>query len=406
MVSVAREMERRGLDLPLLIGGATTSKQHTAVKIAPAYAQPTVHVLDASRVVGVMSDLLDPERRARLDRENRELQDRLREQHADQERKPLAADRGRAGERAARRRSSTCRRPPFTGARIVEPVARDARALHRLAVLLPRVGAEGQASRRSSSSRRRASSTTTRTRCSTTSFAARAPRLEGSTASGPRRPTATMSLSRTATRFHFLRQQTEYGDSRPNRSLADYVAPDRRPPRRVRGPDHRRRRARRPLRGRARRLPRDHGQGPRRPSRGGLRRVPARAAPGASGTRPAEPLEREPGRGALPRDPPGVRLPGVPRPLREAEALRAARGRRRRPRADGELRDAPGLERQRASTSRHPRRPLLLRSAASAATRPRTTPPGRACRSRRSSAGSRRTLPTSGRPQPRAGRLS
>src|SRR5262249_21718292 len=74
MVDVAREMERRGLDLPLLIGGATTSKQHTAVKIAPEYSQPAVHVLDASRVVRVVSDLLDPIRRAQLDGENRELQ--------------------------------------------------------------------------------------------------------------------------------------------------------------------------------------------------------------------------------------------------------------------------------------------------------------------------------------------
>src|SRR5207253_7259711 len=71
MVNVAKEMERRGLDLPLLIGGATTSKQHTAVRIAPAYSQPVVHVLDASRVVRVVSDLLEPERRARLDVENR-----------------------------------------------------------------------------------------------------------------------------------------------------------------------------------------------------------------------------------------------------------------------------------------------------------------------------------------------
>ena len=67
MVNVAREMERRGMDLPLLIGGATTSRQHTAVRIAPAYGQPVVHVLDASRVVGVVSALLDPERKAMLD---------------------------------------------------------------------------------------------------------------------------------------------------------------------------------------------------------------------------------------------------------------------------------------------------------------------------------------------------
>ena len=78
MVNVAREMERRGLDLPLLIGGATTSKQHTAVKIAPEYSQPTLHVLDASRVVGVVSSLLDGDRRETLDVENRELQERLR----------------------------------------------------------------------------------------------------------------------------------------------------------------------------------------------------------------------------------------------------------------------------------------------------------------------------------------
>src|SRR6266540_2335652 len=89
MVHVAKEMERRGIDLPLLIGGATTSKQHTAVRIAPEYANPTVHVIDASRVVGVVSDLLDPERRAKLDRQNREDQQRLREQHAERDRRPL-----------------------------------------------------------------------------------------------------------------------------------------------------------------------------------------------------------------------------------------------------------------------------------------------------------------------------
>ena len=83
MVNVAREMERRGLELPLLIGGATTSKQHTAVRIAPAYSQPTLHVRDASRVVGVVSDLLDPVRRAALDQENRADQDRLRDLHAE-----------------------------------------------------------------------------------------------------------------------------------------------------------------------------------------------------------------------------------------------------------------------------------------------------------------------------------
>jgi 5-methyltetrahydrofolate--homocysteine methyltransferase len=88
MVHVATEMERRGLKLPLLIGGATTSKQHTAVKVAPVYSRSTVHVLDASRVVGAVSKLLDADRREEFGRRNREEQERLREIHGGRQRKP------------------------------------------------------------------------------------------------------------------------------------------------------------------------------------------------------------------------------------------------------------------------------------------------------------------------------
>ncbi len=66
MAFVAGEMERRGMTIPLLIGGATTSKTHTAVKIAPNYSGSTTYVLDASRAVGVVSGLLSPTERARL----------------------------------------------------------------------------------------------------------------------------------------------------------------------------------------------------------------------------------------------------------------------------------------------------------------------------------------------------
>ena len=62
MVHVAKEMEREGFTIPLLIGGATTSRVHTAVKIAPHFRQPVVHVVDASRAVGVVSQLKNPER--------------------------------------------------------------------------------------------------------------------------------------------------------------------------------------------------------------------------------------------------------------------------------------------------------------------------------------------------------
>jgi 5-methyltetrahydrofolate--homocysteine methyltransferase len=74
MVHVAREMQRQEFDVPLLIGGATTSAKHTAVKIAPQYKRSTVHVLDASRSVGVVEQLLNPKSQDRFDAENRAAQ--------------------------------------------------------------------------------------------------------------------------------------------------------------------------------------------------------------------------------------------------------------------------------------------------------------------------------------------
>ena len=81
MVHVAGEMERRGVELPLLIGGATTSKRHTAVKIAPVYGHETVHVLDASRAVPVVQGLMDPESRVKLDASNRTEQESMRQEY-------------------------------------------------------------------------------------------------------------------------------------------------------------------------------------------------------------------------------------------------------------------------------------------------------------------------------------
>src|SRR5947207_14702235 len=74
MVHVAREMEREGFQLPLLIGGATTSAKHTAVKIAPAYHETVIHVKDASRCVGVVDRLTRPHQKTGLDRDNRQPQ--------------------------------------------------------------------------------------------------------------------------------------------------------------------------------------------------------------------------------------------------------------------------------------------------------------------------------------------
>jgi 5-methyltetrahydrofolate--homocysteine methyltransferase len=91
MVFVAKEMARRHIHLPLLIGGATTSRQHTAVKIAPEYPDSTVHVLDASRVVDVVSSLLSDNRRAAFEQGNRDLQEKLRQQHSARRQRPLLA---------------------------------------------------------------------------------------------------------------------------------------------------------------------------------------------------------------------------------------------------------------------------------------------------------------------------
>jgi 5-methyltetrahydrofolate--homocysteine methyltransferase len=88
MAFVAREMEHRGFTLPLLIGGATTSRQHTAVKIAPEYSGPVVHVLDASRAVDTVSSLLG-EKRPEFDRTNREAQAAIRDQYAGRRAKPM-----------------------------------------------------------------------------------------------------------------------------------------------------------------------------------------------------------------------------------------------------------------------------------------------------------------------------
>ncbi|MDP3581081.1 MAG: B12-binding domain-containing protein, partial [Ignavibacteria bacterium] len=81
MVHVAKEMERMGLNIPLLIGGATTSRIHTAVKIAPEYSNPTIHVLDASKSVGVVSNLLSEDAKDGFVTKIKDEYKKLREDH-------------------------------------------------------------------------------------------------------------------------------------------------------------------------------------------------------------------------------------------------------------------------------------------------------------------------------------
>ncbi|MCL2450863.1 MAG: methionine synthase, partial [Polyangiaceae bacterium] len=126
MVHVAREMKRRGMAQPLLIGGATTSRQHTAVKIAPEYDGATVHVLDASRAVSTVSALLDPKRAAGFVAEARTEHEQLRRLHANKRAKPLTPF-ATACERGARLRfdEGTVARPRFSGLRVEMDLALD-----------------------------------------------------------------------------------------------------------------------------------------------------------------------------------------------------------------------------------------------------------------------------------------
>ncbi|PRY31670.1 methionine synthase (B12-dependent) [Umezawaea tangerina] len=223
MVAVAKEMERRGLKLPLLIGGATTSRQHTAVRIAPAYEQTTVHVLDASRVVGVVSDLLDEDRAEALAVSNREEQQLLREQHENKQRKPmLTLAEARANREVVE--FGELPTPAFTGVRVVEPDLESLRAMvdwqflflawelkgkypaildqpvarelfDDANALLDRIVADG-------------------------SFQAK-----GAYGYWPAHSEGDDILLDGGPSFPMLRQQTQKPLSRPNRCLADYIAP-------------------------------------------------------------------------------------------------------------------------------------------------------------------------------------
>ena len=123
MVHVAQEMEREGFDLPLLIGGATTSRAHTAVKIAPHYHASIVHVLDASRAVGVVNALLTEEAKQKFDAQTRADYARLREEHSakTREKRLLVLEQARANRPAIDWSDYKPPRPDFLGARVCAP---------------------------------------------------------------------------------------------------------------------------------------------------------------------------------------------------------------------------------------------------------------------------------------------
>jgi 5-methyltetrahydrofolate--homocysteine methyltransferase len=234
MVSVAEEMQRRGLRLPLLIGGATTSKQHTAVRIAPAYDQPTVHVLDASRVVGVMSSLLDPDRAAVLDQANRVDQERLRTEHANKQRRPLFPL-WQAQANKQKVSFDDLAVPQFTGTRLVAPDLPRLRELidwqfyfsawelkGKFPAILEEPAARELFDEANALLDEIVAANLLRASGVYGFWPARAEGDDIVVAAGAANDSGSDSAP---VRFPMLRQQVSRNDSRPNRCLTDYVAP-------------------------------------------------------------------------------------------------------------------------------------------------------------------------------------
>ena len=120
MVHVAREMERQGFKLPLLIGGATTSRAHTAVKIAPHYSEPVVHVLNASRAVPVTTSLLSEKGKPAFVTQHRADYEKLRRHHAQPKRKLVPLEAARANRTPIEWRAEDIAVPELTGVRVLE----------------------------------------------------------------------------------------------------------------------------------------------------------------------------------------------------------------------------------------------------------------------------------------------
>jgi 5-methyltetrahydrofolate--homocysteine methyltransferase len=233
MVHVAREMERKGLTLPLLIGGATTSKAHTAVKIAPNFNQPVVHVLDASRAVPVASSLISAEHKPKFAAQIREEYDRVRATHSSQTAKLLSLEAARKN--APKLKFDDLAKPEFTGTKTLEPALAElvpfidwSPFFHtwELRGVYPKILQHEKHGEEA-----------------TKLFSDAQKLLDEIVGKKLIQPKAVYgffpanrvgddvelytdeSRSKVLTTFHFLRQQIEKGDGTPNWCLADFIAP-------------------------------------------------------------------------------------------------------------------------------------------------------------------------------------
>jgi len=123
MVHVAKEMERQGFKVPLLIGGATTSRAHTAIKIAPHYSEPVIHILDASRAVPVTTTLLSEDGKAAFVAKHRAEYEALRKTHAAPRQQVVSLEEARARRTPIEWRADDLPATEFTGVRALDNVS-------------------------------------------------------------------------------------------------------------------------------------------------------------------------------------------------------------------------------------------------------------------------------------------
>ncbi|HWT66718.1 MAG TPA: vitamin B12 dependent-methionine synthase activation domain-containing protein, partial [Terracidiphilus sp.] len=230
MVHVAREMERQGFKLPLLIGGATTSRAHTAVKIAPHYSEPVVHVLDASRAVPVTTALLSEEGKADFVAQHRADFDAIRKAHATPRAEAVTLAEARARRTPIEWHAEDLAKPEFTGARVLEDFPLETLREYidwspffhtwGLKGVYPRILEHAEHGTHAKQLFAEGNALLDRIIAEKLLTARGVYGLFAANAVGD-----DVELTESGTRFHFLRQQTERGAQEPCRSLADFVAP-------------------------------------------------------------------------------------------------------------------------------------------------------------------------------------
>jgi 5-methyltetrahydrofolate--homocysteine methyltransferase len=238
MVHVARELQREGFSLPLLIGGATTSSVHTAVKIAPYYQQLVVHVLDASRAVGVAASLLNPGLQAAFVEQIRTDQEAARVAH--RERKPqrslLTLPQARKRRTRIDRMEETIAKPSFLGVRTLDKFPLDQIVPYidwspffhvwELRGRYPQIFDDETVGARAKDLFEDAQKLLARI-VKSKLLCARAVYgfFAANSVEDDIEVYADESRSKILTTFHTLRQQTEKPDGQPNQALADFIAP-------------------------------------------------------------------------------------------------------------------------------------------------------------------------------------